>query len=97
MLLLSPKGRPVPSVLILSSTKAMAGPAAAVLTAAAAAINDAAMLLFELMATLKAAGVFSSTVHFTRPFVAIASTGSPAGQNTDMQKRKHETDKFDVK
>lgn len=61
-------------MVILSSTNAMADPAA-VLKAAAAAISDATMLALELL-LLAAAGAFSSKLHLTRPLV-VAIAGRP--------------------
>ena len=72
--MLNPKGSPVPSVLSLSSTSAIAGPADAA-TAAAAAINDAPMLMLDPMSLPQG---FSSDMHRTRPFFAMA--GRPTTQ-----------------
>ena len=66
-LLLSPKGSPVPSVLSLSSTKAMAG--LDMVAATAAANKDAPIPIFELLEG------FSSMEHLTFPALAIA--GNP--------------------
>src|SRR5574337_161677 len=64
-LLLKPNGRPVPSVLSLSSTKAMAG--LDIVTAHAAAINDAPIpKLLDLLST--SPFPFPSIEHLTPPF-----------------------------
>lgn len=72
-LLLNPAGRPVPSVLILSSTRAMAG--LDMVAALAAAISDAPMLIFESLSCTEG---FPSTEHLTLPIFATAGN---AGTN----------------
>lgn len=63
MLLLKPKGSPVPSVLNLSSTKAMAG--LDMVAAIAAAAKDAPLPIFELLLSF-----FPSMEQLTFPFLA---------------------------
>ena len=69
-LLLKPNGSPVPSVLILSSTRAMAG--LDIVAAHAAASSDALIPTFVLLSCFEG---FSSIEHLTFPFTAIA--GNP--------------------
>lgn len=70
MLLLRPKGSPVPSVLILSSTSAIAGPDT--VAAQMAAIREA----FMPVPVVPKGESFLSMLQLTLPFVDIA--GSPA-------------------
>lgn len=68
--MLKPKGRPVPSVLSLSSTRAIAGLDMAAVQAAA--INDAPMPMFGLLSSMEG---FLSMEHLTFPFCGIV--GNP--------------------
>eukprot|EP00268_Persea_americana_P017814 TRINITY_DN1865_c0_g1_i1.p2 TRINITY_DN1865_c0_g1~~TRINITY_DN1865_c0_g1_i1.p2 ORF type:complete len:124 (+),score=29.90 TRINITY_DN1865_c0_g1_i1:394-765(+) len=76
-LLLTPKLSPVPSVLILSSTKANAGLDA--VTAHTAAVSDAPMPTFLLVLHVEG---FSSEEQLTLPFLAIAGKPRAGAEET---------------